>query len=114
MRHLIRFCSQTKTASRSEYRVPITFIDADERMQLAEDFIVKDKIASLENDVERCLPYTKLEHTCHAPFPALLYCFSVIDLLGSLLEGNATGGDTTGNSRKYMEDHLNTSYNALI
>jgi len=44
------------------------------------------------------------------PFPALLYCFSTIDLLGSLYEGDATGntrryGQQVGTTkRKYMVD----------
>lgn len=46
------------------------------------------------------------------PFPALLYCFSTIDLLGSLYEGDATGNTrrygqqvgTTIKARKYMVD----------
>ena len=104
--HLIQDCSQTKTGNQSEYHVPIKFSNTPELIQLAEDFIVKNKIASLKNDVERCLPHKKLENTCYAPFPAMLYCFSVIDLLGALLEGKATGGNTTENSRKYMEDYL--------
>ena len=45
---------------------------------------LKEKINSLKKDCEQCL-FSK--HP--APFPALLYCFSVIDLLGALFSGNA-------------------------
>jgi hypothetical protein len=107
--HLIQDCSQTSSDNQSEYRVPIKFSNVPELIQFAKDFIVENKIASLENDVERCLPHNKSENTCYAPFPALLYCFSVIDLLGALLEGKAIGGNTAENSRKYMECYMDYS-----
>jgi hypothetical protein len=44
----------------------------------------------------------------YAPFPALLYCFSTIDLLGSLFEGDASRkADTTNNSKRYMRRFMN-------
>ena len=36
-----------------------------------------------------------------------MYCFSIIDLLGSLHAGNARSGKTTDNSAKYVEKYLN-------
>jgi hypothetical protein len=75
-------------------------------MQFAEEFLVKNRIPSLENDVNRCLPHLKVEPTAYAPFPALMYCFSIIDLLGSLYAGNARSGNTTDNAARYMEKYL--------
>jgi hypothetical protein len=46
------------------------------------------------------------EEPCYAPFPALMYCFSIIDLLGSLMAGTARGGNTTDNAMRYMEKYL--------
>jgi hypothetical protein len=89
------------------YGLPITFKDDVELMEFAEKFVINDRIASLENDVERCIPDDKKEAAANAPFPALMYCFSILDLLGSLYAGNARSGNTTGNSARYMEDYLN-------
>ena len=85
--------------------LPITFKDDVELMDFAEKFIVTNRIASLENDVERCLPADKKEAAA-PPFPALMYCFSIIDLMGSLYAGNARSGNTTDNSARYMEKYL--------
>jgi hypothetical protein len=87
--------------------LPITFKDDVELMEYAENFIIKDRINSLENDVERCLPTYRKETADPAPFPALMYCFSIIDLLGSLYAGNARSGNTTDNSARYMDHYLN-------
>ena len=86
----------------------ITFRDKVELMSFANKFVVDDRLNSLENDVYRCVPrdQDKSERTCNAPFPALLYCFSIIDLLGALYAGNACSGDTTKNSENYMKDFL--------
>jgi hypothetical protein len=71
----------------------------------AEDFIVEDRLASLENYVNLCLPtlHDKTESSGYAPFPAIMYCFSIIDLMGSLYVGNARHGNTTDNSKIYRE-----------
>jgi hypothetical protein len=89
--------------------LPIVFKDEQQLLAFAEEFIVKDRLASLENDVNRCLPTqrAKIEVTGYAPFPALMYCFSVIDLLGSLMTGNARSGNTTDNASRYMKEYLN-------
>jgi hypothetical protein len=41
-----------------------------------------------------------------APFPALLYCFSMIDMLAALYSGSTKGnlGEKSENSRRYMRD----------
>jgi hypothetical protein len=56
--------------------LPIVFKDDTQLMSFAEDFIVKDRFASLENDVNRCLPtlHQKTESSGYAPFPAIMYC----------------------------------------
>src|SRR5215467_15028398 len=83
------------------------FEDDTDLMHFAEEFVVKDRLASLENDVNRCLPTIKKEATEYAPFPALMYCFSIVDLLGSLYAGNARSGNTTKNTEIYMEKYMN-------
>jgi hypothetical protein len=93
--------------------LPITFKDDVELIQFAQKFVVDDRLASLENDVERCLPSDKKEAAGYAPFPALMYCFSIIDLLGSLYAGNARGGNTTNNAARYMERYLKYSEEKL-
>src|SRR6188472_2702655 len=89
--------------------LPIVFEDDTQLMSFAEDFIVRDRLVSLENDVNPCLPtvHDKTESAAYAPFPAIMYCFSIIDLLGSLYAGNARSRKTTDNSAKYMENYLN-------
>ena len=66
--------------------------------------MVEERTDSLQNDVKRCVfgadVYT---HTQAAPFPALLYCFSTIDLLGALYGGNAEG-NSTKQSGNYMTE----------
>lgn len=70
------------------------------------DFAVKflgERVTSLKRDVQICIKET-------FPFPALLYCFATVDLLGSLYKGEATGdtkaygkeAGTTRKARKYM------------
>jgi hypothetical protein len=67
----------------------------------AEQFL-RERIRSLEKDVRHCLrkPY--------APFPAILYCFSTIDLLGALRSGRARrSSGTTKQAADYMERFMN-------
>jgi hypothetical protein len=87
--------------------IPIVFEDDIDLMHFADEFIVKDRLASLENDVNRCLPTAKIEATEYAPFPALMYCFSIVDLLGSLYAGNARSRKTTENAARYIEKYMN-------
>jgi hypothetical protein len=74
------------------------FIDNTERIKFAEKFLIDDRLKSLEYDVNRCL--VNDSNNYYSPIPALMYCFSMIDLLGALYAGNAKGGDTTTNSKK--------------
>jgi len=87
--------------------IPIVFEDDIDLTHFADEFIVKDRLASLENDVNRCLPTAKIEATEYAPFPALMYCFSIVDLLGSLYAGNARSRKTTENAARYIEKYMN-------
>ena len=77
------------------------FAEQRELIKFAKDFI-KERIDSLDKDVRHCLqePF--------APFPALLYCFSTIDLLGALCAGDATrNAPTTPQSADYMQRFMN-------
>ncbi len=81
------------------------FQDEEELLRFAMRFIT-ERVESLENDVRRCLlqegPYRP------APFPALLYCFATIDLLGGLYSGNASkSARTSPQAREYMEKFMN-------
>lgn len=82
------------------------FADQNELIKFARDF-VKQRINSLEKDVTYCL----LEINSpikYAPFPTILYCFSTIDLLGALCEGDATrNAKTVSNSKNYMRRFMN-------
>jgi hypothetical protein len=70
---------------------------------------VKNRIDSLEKDVKYCVQKpSDLSSAAYAPFPALLYCFSTIDLVGSLYEGDASRSvDTVNNSKKYAQYFMN-------
>jgi len=60
--------------------------------------LLKERTDSLQNDCNHCL---FKDHA--APFPALLYCFSTIDLLGSLYGGDAKSpSGISERSKKYM------------
>ena len=60
--------------------------------------VLKERVDSLKKDCEHCL---FKDHP--APFPALLYCFAVIDLLGALYAGDASPeAKTTKQSKDYM------------
>lgn len=68
-------------------------------------------ISSLEANVNHCLaPGKDINHgliSLNAPFPALLFCFSIIDLLASLYCGDARGsGNTTKYREMYMKDMM--------
>lgn len=68
--------------------------------------LLKERLWSLENDVKRCLHEILAdmpEHIQPAPFPALLYCFSTVELLGALLAGNASDhAPTSPQTKEYM------------
>ena len=57
--------------------------------EVAERFL-RERCDSLEKDVRHCVLHDGATPDWPAPFPALLYCFSTIDLLGALYSGNAS------------------------
>ena len=65
--------------------------------------VVGERLTSLEQDVRCCL-------AGNAPFPALLYCFATVDLLGALYAGNATSSaDTSKQASAFMQKFLGYS-----
>jgi hypothetical protein len=82
------------------------FSDQRELVQYARKFVLA-RVDSLENDAKRC--YCNDTTTAHAPFPALLYCFSTVDLLGALYCGNATkdNPNLSKQPREYMQRFMN-------
>lgn len=58
-------------------------------------FFIGERISSLKKDVEHCLtePF--------APFPAILYCLSTIELMGALREGEASAHPST--TERYID-----------
>jgi hypothetical protein len=84
------------------------FPDRNELKRFARYFVT-DRINSLDKDVLHCL------QAPFAPFPAILYFLSIIDLLGALTAGQgakkepSTGKcvDTTENSKTYMQRFMN-------
>src|SRR2546427_253265 len=55
----------------------------------AEPFL-RERCDSLLKDVRHCILHERSTPDWPAPFPALLYCFATIDLLGALYGGNAS------------------------
>src|SRR5215212_2354572 len=88
------------------------FSDANEVIQFSREF-VKNRINSLEKDVKYCIMEIN-SHIQYAPFPALLYCFSTIDLLGSLLEGDASRKAEFCRIYIYFTEHLQLINSQLI
>ena len=80
------------------------FVQQTELISYARDF-VGERIISLEKDVMHCLQGQL------APFPALLYCFAIIDLLGALASGRADkNAPTTQQSISYMTNFMNYTF----
>ncbi|HZA69472.1 MAG TPA: hypothetical protein VE548_07205 [Nitrososphaeraceae archaeon] len=72
------------------------FKDSKPLVDYAYRFVIEERLTSLQKDVKACL-----ESDC--AFPALLYCFSTIDLLGALGSGYAMeGSKTKGNFKDYV------------
>lgn len=85
-----------------------SFASQTELETFAKKFL-KSRLAALEKDVKHCLkePY--------APFPAIVWCFSTIDLLGALAAGDATkNANTTQQSGDYMRSFMNYSADAVV
>ena len=79
------------------------FADTDELIQFARTFL-RDRTESLQRDVRVCT------HGATAAFPAILYCFSTIDLLGALFGGDAESQKgMTGRSKEYARRFMHYS-----
>ncbi len=73
--------------------------------------LLKERTDSLESDVRYCVLLNRGTQDWPAPFPALLYCFSTIDLLGALYGGNATGKeDKRDKKAEYRVSTLSLNY----
>ena len=93
------------------------FSEQRELIQSARKY-VEDKVGTLEKDVKHCLLLqSQSTPNAPAPFPALLFCFAIIDLLGSLHSGNARAvSGISERSRKYMQKfmHYTSEQSRLI
>ncbi|MEJ2407506.1 MAG: hypothetical protein P8171_25230 [Candidatus Thiodiazotropha sp.] len=76
------------------------FTEQNELIRFASEFVTA-RVEALQKDVAHCLqePY--------APFPAIVYCFSTVDLLGALYAGDAskkahTSKQTSDYMRRFM------------
>jgi len=67
--------------------------------------LLKERTDSLQKDVRYCILRNEGTPDWPAPFPALLYCFSTIDLLGALCGGDAQSSrGISERSKKYMTE----------
>ncbi len=84
----------------------VTTMELDEVIFEARQ-LLKERIDSLRKGVRYCILQNKGTPDWPAPLPALLYCFSTIDLLGALYGGDATkNAKTTKQARDYMIDFM--------
>jgi hypothetical protein len=76
--------------------------------------LVGARTASLQDNVLFCIQGEGAGNC--APFPALLYCFSTVDLFGALYAGHARPGGTARNAEAYMRDvmHYTTEQARLL
>ena len=70
------------------------FKDSKDLIDFANKFILDERLASLKKDVHYCL-----DNDC--AFPALLYCFSTIDLLEHVFRPRRNGSHTEANFKNY-------------
>jgi hypothetical protein len=79
------------------------FSDTNELIQFARTFL-RDRTDSLQRDAQVCL------HGATAAFPAILYCFSTVDLLGALLGGDAKSSTgMTNRAKEYAKRFMHYS-----
>jgi len=71
--------------------------------------ILMDRIESLKNEARHCIYLNEETKEMMAPFSALLYCFSTIDLLGSLYTGKFNEREDTKNVKLYMKEMMSYS-----
>ena len=83
------------------------FPDTNELKRFARNYLIV-RVETLQKDVNHCL------QPAFAPFPAILYCISTVDLMGALLAGQASKKDpltgtnvnTTQNSKNYVQSFM--------
>jgi hypothetical protein len=103
-----------KQAIMSNFSIP--FQNDKQRVELATQ-ISNNMLCSLENGVTECLryPYTNTSAPTNAYSPAVMYCFSLIELFGSFYDGTSRGTrlpkgkGTSDRAKKYMIDLMNYS-----
>lgn len=79
------------------------FANMDELIQFARMFL-RERTDSLQRDVMVCT------HGATAAYPAILYCFSTIDLLGALLGGDAKSANgVTDRAKAYARCFMHYS-----
>lgn len=88
---------------------PITFTSDVDLLNFAGNYLVGNRLASLNDDISLCMTMDNKKKEQYAPFPALLYCFSIIDLLGALVAGHATSGGSNTNAKAYMKRFMQTN-----
>ena len=71
--------------------------------------LLDERIDSLMSDVYYCVLLNGEAEDLSAPYPALLYCFAIIDLLGSFYTGIFNQNADTRNAKKYMKDFMGYS-----
>lgn len=91
----------------------------EKSIKYAEGFL-KRRLYTLYYDVQRCMELYDIRRYPEHPslgighygfeakvyFPALMYCFSVINLLGNLYAGIVTRDENTENSKEYMRTFM--------
>jgi hypothetical protein len=70
----------------------INFEGSKQLIAYSEDLFER-KLHHLKNDVEDCLLINSKTRNAPAPYPAMLFSFSVIDMLGSLYTGSPRSND---------------------
>ena len=103
--HILYVNKKTKNLSTGDSR----FADRNELRRFARNFVI-ERFDSLQKDVMHCMQQP------FAPFPAILYCISIIDLLWALCAGQIANKDpntgkkipidTTTNSKSYMRNYI--------
>lgn len=73
--------------------------------------ILREKINSLVNDINKCLSPSKNEKLQPAVFSALLSCFSTLDFLAALYAGNAS---TNASTSRQLEDFIKEYFNYSV
>lgn len=79
-------------------------MDTNKILTMARNFLA-ERLGALEKDVRYCILENQGTPGWPAPFPALLYCFSTVDLLGALYGGDAENAKgISERSRVYMTE----------